>query len=118
MFFAFALLLRIAIPTGFMPAQTAHGIVVRMCGGMASGTTMVLDIGVPDPGEHHPEQDKPTAPCAFAGLSAPVLGADPALAMALPAMVLGEFALPPPSDFRLADADFLTPPLRGPPARA
>ncbi len=116
--FAFALLLRIAIPSGFMPAQTAHGIAVRMCGGLASGQTMLLDVGVPDTGKHHPEQDKPAVPCAFSGLSAPVLGADPVLAMALPAMVLGEFALPPPSDFRLADADFLTPPLRGPPARA
>lgn len=116
--FACALLLRIAIPAGFMPAQTAHGIVVRMCDGMSSGKTMVINVGLPDKGKHHPEHEKPTVPCAFAGLSAPVLGADPALAMALPAMVLGEFALPPPSDFRLADADFLTPPLRGPPARA
>ncbi|PVX29007.1 hypothetical protein [Sphingomonas pokkalii] len=116
--FACALLLRIAIPAGFMPAQTAHGIVVRMCDGMSSGKTMVIDVGLPDKGKHHPEHEKPTVPCAFAGLSAPVLGADPALAMVLPAMVLGEFALPPPSDVRLADADFLTPPLRGPPARA
>lgn len=102
--FACALLLRIAIPGGFMPAQTAHGIVVRMCDGMSSGKTMVIDVGLPDKGKHHPEHEKPTVPCAFAGLSAPVLGADPALAMALPAMVLGDsrcrrprtFALPTP----------------------
>jgi hypothetical protein len=114
--FACALLLRIAIPAGFMPAQTAHGIVVRMCDGMGSGKTMVIDIGLPDKSKHHPEHEKPAVPCAFSGLTAAVLGADPGLTLALPAMVLGEFALPPPLDFRLGDTDFLTPPLRGPPA--
>lgn len=116
--FACALLLRIAIPAGFMPVQTTHGIVVRMCDSMGSGKTMVLDLGLPDKNQHHPEHEKPAVPCAFSGLAAPVLGTDPTLALALPAMVLGEFALPPPTRFHLADADFLTPPLRGPPARS
>jgi hypothetical protein len=116
--FEFALLLRIAVPAGFMPTQTSGGIVISVCDGMGSGKMMLLDVGLPDDDQQHPEQEKLSAPCAFASAAAPMLHIAPTLAAALPGMVLREFALPPPARFAVARTDFLSPPLRGPPARA
>lgn len=116
--FALALALRIAVPSGFMPVETAHGMVVRICDGMGDSKTMVIDLQRSDDRHDQSDHHKPAAPCAFAGLSAPALGTDATVAIAAPAMLLGEFALPPPIRFGLARSDFLTPPLRGPPALA
>ncbi|MGF7149743.1 hypothetical protein FHS96_003394 [Sphingomonas zeicaulis] len=116
--FAFALLLRIAIPSGFMPTQTAQGIVIRICDGMGEARTMVLDVQRPGDGQHDPDHDQPAAACAFAGLAMPALDASPGPVPALPAMSLEEFALPPPASVVLAGTDVVLPPLRGPPAHA
>jgi hypothetical protein len=116
--FAFALLLRIAVPAGFMPTQTSGGIVISVCDGMGSGKTMLLDVGLPADGDQSPAPEKLAAPCAFASAAAPMLYVVPTVAASLPGMVLREFALPPPAGFHVWLADFLTPPLRGPPARA
>jgi hypothetical protein len=118
MLFAIALVLRIAIPAGFMPTQTAHGMVVTICDGAGGGKTMVVDLQRSDDDNHHSEDQKPTARCAFAGLASPAIDAAPVVTTALRAMVFGEFTLPPPAAFYLPVVDFLTPPLRGPPALA
>ncbi|WP_231621642.1 DUF2946 family protein [Sphingomonas sp. 37zxx] len=116
--FALALALRVVVPSGFMPVQTAQGIVVTICDGMASGKTMVIDLQRSDDSEHPSDHHKQPAPCAFAGLSAPVLAGGLPPVLALPALPLREIALPPPVSRAPVSADFLTPPLRGPPALA
>jgi hypothetical protein len=116
--FALALALRVVIPSGFMPVQTAHGIVVTICDGMGSGKTMVVDLQRSDDSEHPADHHKQPVPCAFAALSAPALAGNLPPVPALPAPLLREIALPPPLTRATASSDFLTPPLRGPPALA
>jgi hypothetical protein len=118
MLFAIALVLRIAIPAGFMPTQAAQGMVVTVCDGTVMGKTTVVDLQRSDNGKHHSEGKKAAAPCAFAGLASPAVAATPVGTTAPRAMVPGEFALAPPGAFYLPVVDFLTPPLRGPPALA
>lgn len=111
---ASALLLRIAVPAGFMPMIDNGHIVVRVCDGMV-GSTMVIAI----PGlEHKSDGPKTESRCAFADLSLPSLGgADPIQMAALFAFILAlGFAMPIRSPN--TPALRLRPPLRGPPAFA
>ncbi len=114
--FALALAIRICVPAGFMPTQTAHGVVVSICDGMGSAKTMVVDFQRPDVSGRPSDTQKQPESCAFAALSAPALGGDMPLVLAAPALLLREFVLPPPGRADPVRADFLTPPLRGPPA--
>ncbi|MDF7774085.1 hypothetical protein P1X14_02400 [Sphingomonas sp. AOB5] len=116
--FALALLVRIAVPAGFMPVATAQGIVVTICDAVNGGKTMVVDLGNPDVGGQQSDHQQKAESCAFAGMSAPALGTGAPPLLAERAMLLREFALAPPADFAPGRADYLTPPLRGPPALA
>jgi hypothetical protein len=116
--FAFALSVRLLVPTGFMPTATPHGLVVKMCGGMNSGASVLIDPWSADDADHSPQDREPQgSPCAFASLSASALLADPVPALAAPAALLHEIVLPPPAALAIARDDFRLPPLRGPPAR-
>ncbi|WP_315764126.1 DUF2946 family protein [Sphingomonas sp. Y38-1Y] len=116
---AAALLVRVAVPAGFMAGESADGrLTVMVCSGEGS---RAMTIAIPGLGERGQtpasgEHDKPGAPCAFAGLAAPWLGsADPILLFAALAIVAAAllFAVPP----RRRDVALrLRPPLRGPPA--
>jgi hypothetical protein len=69
MVFACALLLRLAVPEGWMPAQTSHGWRLTICTGMGpleAMPDMAMDHGANKgtPGNH----DKAGSICPFAGL--------------------------------------------------
>ncbi|WP_070154988.1 hypothetical protein [Sphingobium phenoxybenzoativorans] len=114
---ALALIMKIAIPSGFMPTVSNGQIVVSVCSGMGP-TTMVITI----PGLEHGKSDggsqhgKTEQPCAFAGLSAPSLAAaDPILLAAAILFVLA-LGMRPLLLTAASASPYLRPPLRGPPA--
>ncbi len=112
---ALALLMKIVVPSGFMPTISNGHIVVSLCSGMGP-TTMVITI----PGLEHKSggdshKGKAEQPCAFTGLSAPSLAAaDPLLLAAaiLFVLALGMRPLALPAS---TAPPYLRPPLRGPP---
>lgn len=113
-----ALLMKIVTPVGFMPTVSNGRIVVGICSGTGASTMVMtipgLEHGKPDGGNH---PGKVEQPCAFAGLSAPILAAaDPMLLVAaiLFVLALGIRPLLPPAPIAPPN---LRPPLRGPPAQ-
>lgn len=110
--FAYALLLRLAIPDGWMPVQTAQGWRLTICTGMGpvgATPTMSMDHGphkMPA-GDHH---NAASSICPFAGIGVataepfiPTLALIPSIFAAAPALVrevvaigLGLAAPPPP----------------------
>lgn len=114
--FACALALRILVPTGFMPTQGAHGVVISLCTGQGAVKAFLPIERQSDKHGHHGVAD---GPCAFAaGLGGPLIGP-----------VLLNFAITAPNTFDLpvtrAIADLTVhrmaappPPALGPPARA
>lgn len=80
---ACALLLRVAIPGGWMPAQGADGLVrITLCTGMGQVEAWLGDDGRihrKAPGQKTPGKGEPKTdqPCTFAGLIAPALDAAP-----------------------------------------
>ncbi|TVV76228.1 DUF2946 family protein [Sphingomonas solaris] len=119
LFCAVTLLLKLLVPTGYMIDNDHGRLTITICSGTAP-RTMTMDM----PGMHGDMTDhgqskdhgKAEMPCAFAGLSAALLGAiDPIQLAALIAFVLavGVAAIHPPAPSRRA---YLRPPLRGPPA--
>lgn len=106
---AAALLVKVLVPTGFMPTVVDGVMVVELCTG--EGLKSVA-VDVSSEGGHTSGHDMP---CAFAGLTAPVLGAvDPAL-LALAIMFILAAALHTPQQAPHTAAQRLRPPLRGPP---
>jgi len=107
---AAALLVKVLVPTGFMPAVVGGVMVVELCTG--AGLKSVA-VAVPQDDEHG--SGTADMPCAFAGLAAPVLGAaDPAL-LALALVFIIAAALHTPQQAPRTAALRLRPPLRGPP---
>jgi len=116
---AATLLLKLLVPTGYM-IDSDHGrIAITICSGTAPAA-MTMDMPgmhgeMPDHGKSK-DHGKAEMPCAFAGLSAAVLGPiDPIQLAALIAFVLAISltAIVPPAPSQPA---FLRPPLRAPPA--
>ncbi|RUN75195.1 DUF2946 domain-containing protein [Sphingomonas sp. TF3] len=116
---AFALLLKVVVPSGYM-LDTSNGVIrIAICSGMGPVKTMAMAMpGMADSAsqKHHKDGEKADQPCAFAGLNAhSVAATDPillALAIAF-VMALGSRRIAPPLiGLRL----HLRPPLRGPPA--
>jgi hypothetical protein len=116
--FALALMLRILVPAGFMPAESTQGIVIRICSGMDEARAVVLDLHRSEDGKRHPYHPGAHGTCAFAALFGPATVPDPPHAILSSAMAPGEHVLPPPLQFNLPIPDYLTPPLRGPPIPA
>jgi len=126
-----ALLLRALVPSGWMPAP-GEGLAIQVCTDGSSGqeaasfareAQRVFDEASPkgrssDHGREGSDGTRKGQLCAFAGLSAPMLSADPPSAPDLAA--LAALAMPAPSITRDAPlrADHVRPPLRGPPATA
>lgn len=114
---AAALLMKLAIPAGYMPSVAGGGIAIVLCPGAAPVPTAAM------PGMSHHKPDsrdhgKAESPCAFAGLSVPSMaGADPIqLALALLAIFAAALVVAPPAPMRRPR--HLRPPLRGPPLPA
>lgn len=116
---AAAMLLRVAVPAGFMTTTGADGrLTVMVCSGEGS---RAMTIAIPGLAEKSPRQapsehEKAGTTCAFAGLAAPFLGgADPILLLAALALVAAAL-LRTWQGFRPLALLHLRPPLRGPPA--
>ncbi|MEW4449694.1 DUF2946 family protein [Qipengyuania sp. JC766] len=112
-----AVLVRAAVPSGFMVAPTPDRLIeVKVCNGH-TGPLAKTYITVPGKPAPAPENDAAKdAKCAFSGLSMSALGGTPPVfvGIALAAMVLlGLAPLVSPS-FSLGR--YLRPPLRAPPA--
>lgn len=118
-------MLKILVPTGYMVAPDHGRFSVMICSGMTPPAEAMAMPGMdhamaamhsdaPDPGKSK-DHGKPEMPCAFAGLSAQVLGAVDVvlLAVALAAVALMALRFVPHGVLR--PADHLRPPLRGPP---
>jgi hypothetical protein len=121
-----ALVLRVAVPAGFMPMQTDGGVRLMLCGGTAPLPPAVRAHGghagmhhaasAPGHSDHGDHGDDAPKGCAFADLAVPLLGgADPVLlASAIAFLVAAAFFFRP--FLRLQAATRLRPPLRAPPA--
>lgn len=78
---ACALLLRIAVPAGWMPQAQAQGVTLAWCSGMGDAAPaeakalIAKAIGEKAAPKHKPASDQP---CAFAAAAHPVAYADPA----------------------------------------
>jgi hypothetical protein len=124
---AAALLLKLAVPTGYMIASVEDRITVAICSGTVPAPAPMrmampgMHGAMPDHGtapDHGGTTDhgKAELPCAFAGLSAAATGAiDPVQLAALVAFILalGLLATVLPA---VTHPAYLRPPLRGPPA--
>ena len=112
-----ALLLRIAVPVGFMPVVVGTTVTIEICSGTGP---MKMAMAIPGPGDHRDQgSDRHSkAPCDFAGLANPALaGVDPILlVLAIAFVVATAFRMIPVR--RPALPSYLRPPLRGPPATA
>lgn len=115
---AAALLMRVLVPAGFMPAVSGGAIMVQLCSG---GSGQHIEIALPverAPASQHDHHDKLEAPCAFSALSASTLsGADPALLALALFFILALAVRVTTMPARKATAH-LRPPLRGPPVGA
>lgn len=115
------LMLRLAVPSGFMPVLDHGRVTLAPCSGYgAAGSQPAYRAGsATAAGEHHP-QDQPKADgsCAFADLSLSMIGSADAVQLAaallfiMAAALFFATALPPRAALRLR------PPLRGPPLPA
>jgi hypothetical protein len=106
---AAALLVKVLVPTGFMPAVVDGVMVIELCTG--EGLKSVA-VATPTESKHTGGNDMP---CAFAGLSAPMMGAiDPAL-LALAILFMLAAGLHTPQHTPHTATLRLRPPLRGPP---
>lgn len=114
---ALALMMKLAMPAGFMPTVSNGQIMVSLCSG-SGPITMVMTIPGVERGETGEDghSGKNEQPCAFAGLSAPSLAAaDPILlgAALLFVLTMGMRPMAAPAS---EAPPYLRPPLRGPPA--
>lgn len=114
---ALAFLMKLVMPSGFMPTVANGQIVISVCSGTGP-TTMVMTI----PGLKHGKGDgsgdqaKPDQPCAFAGLAAPSLAAADSLLLALAILFVLALGTRPAATLEATAPPRLRPPLRGPPA--
>lgn len=115
------LILRLAVPAGFMPALDHGRLTLTICSGYGKAAVQAThEPASPDPGMGHSDEGKPDADssCAFADLALPLIGGtDPVqLTAALPYIIAASpffAALSAP-----LGALRLRPPLRGPPLPA
>jgi len=118
--FAFLLLcalsIRVAIPTGFMPTQSIHGIVISLCTGQGAATTILPIEKGGDPAGH--EKSK-SGDCTFAaGLAGGLLAAAPLAALDGPLLVAPRLASRAIADLTVHRLAAPPPPAQAPPARS
>lgn len=111
------LAMRVLVPSGFMPMQTARGVVITLCTGQ--GAVSVIVDRDKAPGAPQQPKSQPGEHCAFAGGGSVPLLTQAALSAALPAWIVATgpiaFALRTGWIARLAAPP---PPSLGPPAAA
>lgn len=121
---AATLILRLLVPTGYMIGSDHGHVAIIACPGVtapvqAAAMPMMHHAAESRPADHHPTDHGPSdGPCAFAGLSAAMLGAvDPVLLAGLVAFIL-RLGFVATRVANLAAFRHARPPLRGPPALA
>ena len=109
---AVALLVRAAVPEGWMPQSDRGTVTVRLC--TAAGT-----VEIPLPGKRAPEPDheRGQQPCAFGGLAHASSPPAPAAILPLPEPTAEQYGHAHAS-FIFAQAARQMPPARAPPAKA
>lgn len=122
-----ALIIRLLVPTGYMPGMVDGAVVMRPCDGQRAKPAM-MNMAMPSGDHAHASHDDDRgeggqhggfdAPCAFSGLATPALAAtDPILLAAAIAFILASaFRMVTARGFR-RDAH-LRPPPQGPPTTA
>ena len=111
-----ALMLRLAVPAGFMPVLNQGQLSLTICSGYGTAAVQPARMASPSGTAHH-DEGMPSADgsCAFADLALPLIGgAGPiqlaaALLFIIAAALFFAAVLPPLAGLRLR------PPLRGPP---
>lgn len=111
-----ALAIRIAIPSGFMPTQGAHGILISLCTGQGAVKAVLPFERNGEPTDHHKSEG---SQCTFAAglggsLLTPILSSLALLPVPIAPQVAGR-AIADLTVHRLAAPP---PPSQGPPARA
>jgi hypothetical protein len=113
-----ALLLRLAVPAGFMPVLEDGGPTLTICPGWSSDTTATARPGMATMNHHRENAPQPPGGCAFADLAlamvAPPELLQPGAVIAWPG-IMSAGKPPTPS---AASIGHLRPPLRGPPPLA
>ncbi|MFM9827463.1 MAG: DUF2946 family protein [Sphingomonas sp.] len=111
---AAALAIRIIVPAGFMPTQTAAGIEIAICSGQGPMQIVIGSDGVPRPADHHEGSDV-SGHCAFAATGLAMLSPiAPDLHLASVAFAMVR-ALAPKVVPSIVDQTRRRPPLRAPP---
>ncbi|HEX8124553.1 MAG TPA: hypothetical protein VF548_03125 [Allosphingosinicella sp.] len=116
-----ALLLRLAVPAGYMPVAGQGGLALTLCpGGGPLAAAAGSDHGDPSmPGPDHGGDPSGSArSCAFADLAVPAIGGADPLQLAAALIFLMAAGLVPASPLPPRAALRLRPPLRGPPLPA
>jgi hypothetical protein len=114
----FALLMRMAVPAGYMPMFSGSAITIELCSGYGP---VEMTMAMPGMADHHDGKSTPgkgEMPCGFSALSTPSrAGADP-IQLALAIIFIVETALLGATLIRITRIERLRPPLRGPPLAA
>lgn len=122
---AATLLLKLLVPTGYMLASDHGRLSITICSGMSTEPTamampdmdhaMTMAHGTMPDTDKSTDHAKPEMPCAFAGLSAQVLGAVDVVLLAIALAAVAIMALRSVPRVAPRNAPYLRPPLRGPP---
>lgn len=122
---AAAMLLKLLVPTGYMIASDHERIALTICSGMVAQPEAMVMPGMDQPMAmaqgtmrdkgKSTDHGKPEMPCAFAGLSAQVLGAVDVVLLAIALASVAIMALRSTPRVAPRAAPYLRPPLRGPP---
>ncbi len=125
---AAALLLKLLVPTGYMIASDHGRFSITICSGMATQPTamampgmdhaMTMAHGTMPDTDRSTDHGKSEMPCAFAGLSAQVMGAVDVVLLAIALAAVAVMALLATPAVAPRAAPYLRPPLRGPPLSA
>lgn len=127
---AAAMLLKLLVPTGYMVASEQGRLIVTLCPGVVSDSpampmampgmdhAMPMAHGTIPDGGRTKDHGKAEMPCAFAGLSAQVLGAVDIVLLVVALALVARRALCTRPRVVPRAALYLRPPLRGPPLTA
>jgi hypothetical protein len=111
---ALALFMKALIPAGYMLGSESRTITVLICADSLGHTiTKQIDVGGKDHGK-----TKADAPCAFTALTHCMLGGADPIQLALALLFILALAFTPLVPAACKRAQYLRPPLRGPPALA
>lgn len=122
---AAAMLLKLLVPTGYMIASDHERIALTICSGMSAQPEAMVMPGMDQPMAmaqgttrdkgKSTDHGKPEMPCAFAALSAQVMGAVDVVLLAVALASVAIMALRSTPRVAPRAAPYLRPPLRGPP---